>query len=281
MTRGSIYQASSKTSGKCYIGQTQDMKERDGKPYRYGVSGRWSDHVSSAYRGAKTPLAQAILEYGADDFELTTLEANISEEMLDEREAHWIATHKTTVPSGYNVMRHSRCKHRVDSTLADHYLPTTTKVRITSVKRGGVNKLVYVYLDQTKGDPVRLVFGQGASASYAEALLEAQEFATTFAESGIDVYEEDLDDPLRKYREKVESLRNNKVERIRIAKFNQLVALHIKHNEGTLRMCFGGKTVLPADAYKTAIKVKDLLMETHSGAILQDDMSKSATGGCL
>lgn len=257
------------------------MKERDGKPYRYGVSGRWSDHVSSAYRGAKTPLSQAILEYGADDFELVTLEAGITEEMLDEREAHWIATRKTTVPDGYNVMRHARCKHRENSTLGDHYLPTTTKVRIASVKRGGVNKLVYVYLDQNEGDPVRLVFGQGASANYAEALLEAQEFATKFAESGIEVYEEVADDPFRKYREKIESVSDKVVERIRIAKFNHLVALHIKHNEGVLRICFGGKSISQNDAYKTAVRVKNLLMETHTSAILQDDMSESATGDCL
>lgn len=281
MTHGSIYQARSKSSGKCYIGQTQDTKERDGKPYRYGVSGRWSDHVSSAYRGAKTPLSQAILENGADDFELTVLEERIADEMLDEREAHWIATRKTTVPEGFNVMRHSRCKHRENSTLGDHYLPTTTKVRIASVKRGGVNKLVYVYLDQNEGEPARLAFGQGASANYADALLEAQEFATKFAEYGIDVYEEEPDDPFRKYREKIEAVRDKEVERIRIAKFNHLVALHIKHNEGVLRICFGGKTIALNDAYKTALRVKNLLMERHKGAILQDDMSESATGDCL
>lgn len=281
MTRGAIYQIRSKTSGKCYIGQTQDTKERDGKHYRYGVSGRWSDHVSSAYRGAKTPLSQAILDLGADDFELTTLEANVPEEMLDEREAHWIAACKTTVPEGFNVMRHARCKHRENSTLADHYLPTTTKVRIASVKRSGKNRLVYVYLDQVEGESVRLVFGQGATASFAEALLEAQEFATHFAEFGIEVYEEESDDPLRKYREKVESVCEKRIERIRIAKFNHLVALHIKHNEGTLRICFGGKTIQLDDAYKTALRVKDLIMETHTSAILQDDLSESATGDCL
>lgn len=281
MTRGSIYQIRHKTSGKCYIGQTQDTKERAGKPYRYGVPGRWSDHVSSAFRGAKTPLSQAILEYGAGDFELTTLEENVPQEMLDEREAHWIARHKTTVPAGFNVMRHARCKHRENSTLADHYLPSTTKVRIASVKRDGVNKLVYVYLDQTEGEPVRLVFGQGASATYAEALLEAQAFAVVFAESGIDVYEEESDDPLRKYREKIDSVHDKTVERVRIAKFNHLVALYIKHNTGALRICFGGKTISLNDAYKTALQVKDLLMEKHTSAILQDDMSKSATGDCL
>ena len=278
MTCGNIYQIRNKTTGKCYIGQTQDLKERDGKHYRYGVSGRWSDHVSSAYRGAKTPLSQAILEFGSDDFELTTLESNVPEEMLDTREAYWIATHKTTVPNGYNLMRHSRCKHRENSTLADHYLPTTTKVRLTSVKRSGVNKLVYLYLDQSEGDSVRLVFGQGSSASYDDALLEAQEFATTFAEYGIEVYEEKSDDPLRKYREKIEPLQGKLIERIRLAKFNHLVALYIKHNEGTLRICFGGKTVSTIDAKKIACQVKDLLMKTHTSALFQDDMSESATG---
>ena len=280
MIRGSIYQARSQTSGKCYIGQTQDTKERDGKPYRYGVSGRWSDHVSSAFRGAKTPLSQAILDCGAEDFELTTLEANIPEDMLDEREAHWISTLKTTAPTGFNVMRHSRCKHRENSTLANHYLPTTTKVRIASVKRGSVNKLVYVYLEQNAGENVRLVFGQGASSTYDDALLEAQEFATQFAEYGIEVFEEESEDALRKYREKVESIRGNTVERIRIAKFNHLVAIYVKHNEGTLRICFGGKTISQADAYKTALRVKTLIMEMHPGAILQDDISESATGDC-
>jgi hypothetical protein len=278
MTRGSIYQARSKTSNKSYIGQTQDTKERDGKPYRYGVSGRWSDHVSSSFRGAKTPLANAIMELGADDFELITLESNVPEEMLDEREAHWISTLKTTVPNGFNVMRHARCKHRENTTLAEHYVPTTTKVRITSVKRGGENKLVYVYLEQTEDESIRLVFGQGTDATYASALLEAQDFVAIFAEYGIEVYEEESDDPLRKYREKIESIRTNKVERVRIAKFNHLVALYIKHNEGTMRICFGGKTISQLDAYKTALMVKDLIMEMHTSAILKDDMSESVTG---
>jgi hypothetical protein len=277
---GSIYQAKSKTSGKCYVGQTQDTKTKDGKPYKYGIAGRWSDHVSSAFRGAKTPLAQAILEFGADDFELTCLEKGLTEERLDEREAHWIAHLESIVPNGYNVMRHARCKHRERTTLAEHYLPTTTKVRLTVVKAKGLPKLVYVYLDQGEKEAVRLVYGQSGKATFETAIEEAQEFAAIFAEKGIDVFEEEADDPLRKYSEKIEQLRDKTVERIRIAKFNHLVALHIKTSDGTQRMCFGGKTISPTDAYKIAINVKNKIMETHTNVLLEDDMSKSATGGC-
>ena len=81
MASGSIYQAKSKTTNKIYVGQTQDTKTKDNKQYKYGVVGRWSDHVSSALRGSKTPLATTIQELGADDFELTCLETGIQEWM--------------------------------------------------------------------------------------------------------------------------------------------------------------------------------------------------------
>jgi hypothetical protein len=278
---GSIYKAKNKTSGKEYIGQTQNTKTRDEKPYRYGISGRWSDHVSSAFRGAKTPLAKAILEFGADDFELTCLEKDLPENTLDEREAHWIATLNTIIPHGYNVMRHSRCKHREHTTLAEHYLPTTNKVRITSIKSGGAPKIIYVYLDQKKADPVRITFGQSATCDYAKALEEAKDFAARFAEEGIDIVEEIADDPLRKYREKIEETRTLEVKSLRIAKFNSLVALYIKHKDGMMRMCFGGKTVKHEDAYKTAKLIKDSILEIHATASFEDSLSMSATGDCL
>lgn len=270
---GSIYQAKSKTTNKLYIGQAQDTKMKEDKEYKYGIAGRWSDHVSSAFRGATTPLAKAILEYGADDFELTCLEAGVSDKRMDEREAHWIQTRNAVVPNGYNVMRHSRCKHREQTTIAEHYLPTTTKVRISPVNTKGVPKLVHVYLDQVGEDPVRLVFGQSAKTTFQEALLEAQEFAAIFAEHGIDTFEETVDDPLRKYQEKIEQFRGTAIERIRIANFNNLVSIHIKTPEGTFRICFGGKKITSDNAYKLAVVVKDKIIEasTNNNILVQDD----------
>lgn len=281
MEKGSIYQAKSKTSGKSYVGQTQDLKEREGKPYKYGVVGRWSDHVSSAFRGAKTPLATAIIEYGAEDFELTSLEVGVDSNRLDEREAHWMTVVGSLVPVGYNVMRHARCKHRVDTTLAQHYLPTTTKVRISPIKQKGVYKLVYVMLEQKDAPDVRLVFGQKEGSTFEEAVEDAEEFATIFALEGIEVDQEEPDDPLRKYRASIISYRGKTVERLRLCKFNTLVALHIKTSESTRRMCFGGKTICLEDAYKTAMAVKNALEKECKVEVFVNDLSESATGDCI
>lgn len=277
---GSIYQIRNIITGKLYIGQTQDTKTRDGISYKYGISGRWSDHVSSAFRGAKTPLAEAICTHGADDFEVTCLERNVDERNLDEREAHWIAHYNTTVPDGYNVMKHSRCKHRNDTTIADHYIETTTKVRINSVKRNGTLRIVHVYLDQEDKDPVRFVFGQGKDSTFETAYEEAQRFVVPFAERGVEIFAEESDDPLRKYREKIEQFWNVSVERIRIAPFNHLIALHVKTSDSNTRICFGGKTVSKEKAYEIAQAVKDEIIIRHPDAKVQDDVSRSATGGC-
>lgn len=273
MASGSIYQAKSKTTGKHYVGQTQDTKTKDGKPYKYGISGRWFDHIGTALHGSKTPIANAICELGADDFEVTCLESGISSERLDEREAHWISTLKAVVPNGYNVMRHSRCKHREQTTIANHYLATTIKVRLSPVNAKGSPKLVHVYLDQTEEEPVRFVFGQAAGESFETALENAQLFAQIFAEEGIEVFEEKVNDPFRKYLEKIDQFRGVAIERIRIAKFNNLVALYIKTADETIRICFGGKNIHPDDAYNTAIAIKNKLTETNTNTnlLVQDD----------
>ena len=277
---GSIYQAKSKSSGKVYVGQTQDFKVKDDIPYRYGVMGRWCDHVSSAIRGATAPLAEAIRTLGADDFEVTPLESDVTQERLDEREAHWIATLNTVAPNGYNVMRHARCKHRTGSTLCNVYLPTTVRVRVCPVNQKGVPRLVYVYLEQTDGECVRLVFGQATDSTFERAMEEAQEFAAVFVEEGIEVVEEEGEDPLRKYRVALSAFRGQPVNRLRIAPFNHLVALHITTAGGTKRMCFGGKTISQENAYKTAMSVVTALGELTTITFVQDDISRSATGGC-
>jgi hypothetical protein len=192
---------------------------------------------------------------------------------LDEREAHWISTLNSLAPNGYNVMRHSRCKHREQTTIANHYLATTIKVRLSPVNAKGSPKLVHVYLDQTEEESVRFVFGQAAGESFETALENAQLFAQIFAEEGIEVFEEKVNDPFRKYLEKIDQFRGVAIERIRIAKFNNLVALYVKTADGTTRICFGGKTITQENAYKTAIAIKNKLTETNTNTnlLVQDD----------
>jgi hypothetical protein len=66
-------------------------------------------------------------------------------------------------------------------------------------------------------------------------------------------------------------LKENSVSHIRIAKFNNLVALYAKHKNGTLRICFGGKTIKQEDAYKTALELKEAIIQNKSDIVFQDD----------
>ena len=82
---GSIYKLTCTPTGLSYVGQTRDHKTKGGKPYAYGVIGRWNDHVSCV---SSTPLGLAIQANGPGAFKVETLETGVAEDRLDEREAH-------------------------------------------------------------------------------------------------------------------------------------------------------------------------------------------------
>ena len=85
---GVIYKATSKTSGKSYIGQTINLKDR-----------------IRSHRAAKDNYTfhAAMRKYGFDDFLWEVVEdlGDCSQELLDEREKYWIAFYDT-YNSGYN-----------------------------------------------------------------------------------------------------------------------------------------------------------------------------------
>ena len=86
---GVINKATSKTSGKSYIGQTINLKDR-----------------MRSHRTAKDdyPFHAALRKYGFDDFEWTVIEDlgdNCSQELLDKREKYWIQ-YFNTYNNGYN-----------------------------------------------------------------------------------------------------------------------------------------------------------------------------------
>jgi hypothetical protein len=130
---GLIYEITSTQTQKKYIGQTQYYKYKNDKPYNYGLSGRWNDHISSSKK-TKTPLSLEIKNYGKCNFELKILEENIAENLLDEREAFWIKKMNCVFPNGLNKMKHSRCKHRKETSLQNFYTQTTQKVVIKIIK---------------------------------------------------------------------------------------------------------------------------------------------------
>lgn len=231
-----IYRVTCVPTGKSYVGQTQQFKTKDNKPYKYGITGRWCDHVSSSKR-SNAPLHVAIREHGADVFTQTLLET-VTEQTVDVREAHWITTLNTTVPNGYNVMEHSRCKHREVTDIVNLY-PDATAVELKHIQKDGVNRLVYVYVDTPAGRK-RLTFGQGKEDTFASALTQATAIVEAFQEKGVEVLSSDKRTPFLQ----------QQLRRIRLVPYHKtMVAVYITNAEGTqTRICFGGKHVTFEDA---------------------------------
>lgn len=271
---GSIYKVLCHSTGLGYIGQAQYTKTKNGKCYAYGVKGRWDDHCSCV---SETPLGIAIQTYGRDKFVVTTLEVDVPLGRLDEREAYWIASEGTIVPLGYNKMQHGRCRHRPSSSLSLFYAPITVGVELRQIKRNGEPMLIYAYLTLTSGKQVRLTFGQGKGCVYADAVRSACEFLEPFSSVSIDVDPQVLDLTVSPSDERVSRFDSAKIERIRIAKFNHLVAVYVDKE----RTCFGGKHGTFEESVAKARAFANTLLQKHREARLVDIMSKSATGGCL
>ena len=87
MKQGIIYKLTS-PSKKCYIGQTIQSLER-----------RLSIHKSEK---RNRPLANAIKKYGINNFKIEILEL-CNENIISNRECHWIAAINCKTPNGYNL----------------------------------------------------------------------------------------------------------------------------------------------------------------------------------
>jgi len=91
--KGFIYKITNKVNGKSYIGQT-----------RNSVEFRWRQHKNNKSGYA---LHYAIRKYGADNFEVETLEeCDVSK--LDEREIYYIDKYNTFT-NGYNLNKGGDC----------------------------------------------------------------------------------------------------------------------------------------------------------------------------
>lgn len=261
---GSIYKITCKPSGLSYVGQTCDIKYRHEKPYNYGPIGRWSDHVSSAKKSS-TPLSKAIQEHGRDEFVVETLESDLLER-LDELEAKWIMRLNTIVPNGYNVLSHSRDKHRTESTIQNHYKPLVTSASIRPIRRNGEFAIVYANLAMKDGTQQRMCFGQDSSKSFEEAMKEAQQFV------------EQVGCPIRNENERISQFDGKELTRIRITSASKLVAVYVTTSDMTsykeqVRICFGGKKVSQEDSYRKACEfVDELVLSAGNKDIIIEDL---------
>ncbi len=275
---GSIYKITCTSTGKSYIGQTCDLKYKNGKPFQYGPSGRWSDHVSKA-RDANTPLAVAIRTYGKENFKVEVLERDLLDK-LDELEAKCIAKHNTLVPNGLNVAKHGRNKHHNTSTLAMHYKNKVCSVKIRPIRSNGTYKLVYLILELNDSSSTRICFGQNKDHTYEIALADAREFAKQLA---CPVHEQLSDAIDQKYADKLDQFSDKHITQVRITTASHLIAVYVTTSEMTssleqIRICFGGKTISQDTAYNTAKQFLELLDLTDECNIIDQIHKKSATG---
>jgi group I intron endonuclease len=269
---GVIYQITCNATGLKYIGQATCLKYKNGKPYNYGALGRWSDHVSSS-KSRNTPLCNAIKKYGKEQFTIEILEEG-ELESLDEREAYWISTNNTIYPSGYNIAKHARNRHRDSSNLHLYYKDKVANAVISPIKQDGEFKLAYVYLNLNDGTQERLAFGQKAGSTYEDTLNEVNIFienlkcsySTSTAHS--DILSE-------KYATKLAEFNDKEITSVRITSASNLIAVYVgtsemKFNKDHKRICFGGKTISKDEAYEIA---KQFVAELHvSDEIITDSI---------
>lgn len=92
---GEIYKITNKSTGKIYIGKTK-RKTRD----------RWLEHIrdSKNYPFKNIPLHKAIIKHGKDNFLVETIENNVSDEEINDKEKYYIKKFNSTNSSiGYNA----------------------------------------------------------------------------------------------------------------------------------------------------------------------------------
>jgi group I intron endonuclease len=171
---GIIYKVTCTVTNKSYVGQATQYKIKDGKPYNYGVKGRWNDHVSSSKK-SNTPLHAAIQQYGRDAFVLEEIEI-ANKVHLDALEAKWIDHFKTLQPHGYNVASHSRNRHHNETAFYEYYKSSVKKAVIRPIRRNNEWKLVYVMLYLNDDSNERIVFGQKDGDTFDKAMADATAF---------------------------------------------------------------------------------------------------------
>jgi hypothetical protein len=264
--KGVIYKITCAVTGKSYIGQAKTHKVKNGKPYKYGSAGRWSDHKSSAPKST-TPFAKDIVAYGADAFTIVDLET-VDEADLDAREAHWIEAENTCVPNGYNVAAHSRNKHNRVSELHTQFVGKVAVAEIRPVHKDSEENFVYLYLIMLDGSSKRLTFGQNKTDTLEKAVADATVFANQLECEVKNFMGE-------KYSQQTRTLyqMSGTIREVTIASGSNLVAVYImtsamKLKKEQLRICFGGKTMTKEEAYKKAIEYVNKLPGVKNATII-------------
>ena len=267
MEYGFIYKITNASSGKSYIGQAKEFKIKNGNSYRYGISGRWNDHLYEARRGSIKPLYVDISKLGKQSFIVEEI-TKARLDQLDALEAKYIQELNTIYPHGYNIASHSRNRHHKSSNLANHFCGKVKNAELKKIKKDGINHLVYLYLTlKGQSEKERLVFGQTDGYSFEDAYKEAKEFLDK-----LECPFEEIDDNILedRYSKKLQQFKDKTITKVRITSASNLIAVYIKTEDSTdqVRICFGGKKIKKDEALMIANAFVGLL-NIHTNTIIE------------
>lgn len=259
-----IYVITCVDTEKQYIGQTKTHKLTRGKWYKYGIVQRFVEHLGSARRGRTTPLAQDIIRYGKNSFEIEEI-TRCSVAEADEWEAYYIEEYETLVPNGYNVQENSR---NVKGTF--HTKGNVLGAELRGIRQNGVLAKVRLFLDiEDEPKRKRVMFGTNPD-TYQQSILDARSFCEDL---GIVPIEHnslfDNEELWWPYKEKIDQFDDKQISRIRIIPFNgSLIRVCVMTDDmeswkEEVKMTFGGKNIRTKRALKIAKSVCEELKIRH------------------
>ena len=101
MARGIIYLITNKDNGHTFIGQTTLPMNRI-----------WQQHIQEANKMSSTPLHKAFRQYGVHRFNIQEID-ECNENLLAERELHWIQHYNTFNEYNINTIKPEPIKEAV------------------------------------------------------------------------------------------------------------------------------------------------------------------------
>lgn len=266
-------------------------------------------------------LNNAIRKYGEEKFTIIELH-RCSLEKLDIWEAYFITKYNTLIPNGYNMREGGMTgspsielrKHlsrktkeyfssahnkqmqsklisntQIKEMIKELYVSNIERIEIKPIKQGEKYKIVYMYVKfKDISQRRRYRFG-GIHISFEKALKKAIKVAKFVAdENTISISSEitTRNNPLAKYQEKINKLRLQNIQQIRILPVNYktFIAIRVytrpenaKYSKNDVSTCFGGKNVPFKQAVKLASLFSQAVATNKTKWVISDKLAFSET----